>query len=135
MHDLESDAVLMFLPFYSVPIILVGNKTDLHVDRRVTQEQGKNLAAEMKAAFIETSAKENQVCSLDRRIIQNLYLNFILPLQNVEDIFRRVIAQMENLDRGAGEGEEKKCVVMWLEQIAYWTYFSRVQNSPDKSKM
>ena len=79
-----------FLPF-SVPIILVGNKTDLHVDRRVTQEQGKNLAAEMKAAFLETSAKENQ---------------------NVEDIFRRVIAQMENIEGGGGGGEEKKCIVM-----------------------
>ena len=44
-----------------VPIILVGNKTDLHVDRRVTHEQGKRLAEEMKAVFIETSAKENQV--------------------------------------------------------------------------
>ena len=48
----------------SVPIILVGNKTDLHVDRRVTQAQGKALAEEMKAVFIETSAKENQVSSI-----------------------------------------------------------------------
>ena len=48
----------------SVPIILVGNKTDLHVDRRVTQAQGKALAEEMKAVFIETSAKENQVGSI-----------------------------------------------------------------------
>ena len=29
--------------------------------RRVTHEQGKRLAEEMKAVFIETSAKENQV--------------------------------------------------------------------------
>ena len=57
----------------------------------MTQEQGKNLAAEMKAAFLETSAKENQ---------------------NVEDIFRRVIAQMENIEGGSGGGEEKKCIVM-----------------------
>merc|ERR1712156_1225791 len=31
---------LMDLVGGSVPIILVGNKTDLHVDRRVTHEQG-----------------------------------------------------------------------------------------------
>merc|ERR1711994_608417 len=37
---------------YKVPITLVGNKTDLHVDRRVTQEQGKSLAQEMKAVFL-----------------------------------------------------------------------------------
>ena len=47
---------------FSVPIILVGNKTDLQSDRRVSQEQGKRLAEEIKAVFIETSAKENQVC-------------------------------------------------------------------------
>lgn len=29
----------------------------------MTQEQGKRLAEEMKAVFIETSAKENQVCT------------------------------------------------------------------------
>ena len=55
---------LMDLVGGSVPIILVGNKTDLHVDRRVTQAQGKALAEEMKAVFIETSAKENQVSSI-----------------------------------------------------------------------
>ena len=55
---------LMDLVGGCVPIILVGNKTDLHVDRRVTQAQGKALAEEMKAVFIETSAKENQVGSI-----------------------------------------------------------------------
>jgi len=73
-----------------VPIILVGNKTDLHVDRRVTHEQGKRLAEEMKAVFIETSAKENQ---------------------NVEDIFKQAITKMERLN-GAQEGETKPCLVM-----------------------
>ena len=63
----------------------------------------------MKAAFLETSAKENQ---------------------NVEDIFRRVIAQMETIEGGGGEGEEKKCIVMWfrkmsiLKKQAQWNIFS-----------
>ena len=51
----------------------------------------------MKAAFLETSAKENQ---------------------NVEDIFRRVIAQMENIEGGGGGGEEKKCIVMWFQILS-----------------
>ena len=55
-HDLCCTAF-----FTRVPIVLVGNKSDLHTDRRVTLEQGKRLAEEMKAVFIETSAKENQV--------------------------------------------------------------------------
>ena len=43
-------------------MVLVGNKTDLHMERRVTTDEGKALAEEMKAAFLETSAKENRVC-------------------------------------------------------------------------
>jgi len=74
----------------SVPIILVGNKSDLQSDRRVSHEQGKKLAEEMKAVFLETSAKENQ---------------------NVEEIFRKVIAQMESQD-GIGGDDAKKCIVM-----------------------
>ena len=47
--------------FFSIPIVLVGNKSDLHNDRSVSVEEGKALAREMKAIFLETSAKENQV--------------------------------------------------------------------------
>jgi len=46
---------------FSVPLVLVGNKSDLHMDRRVSQEEGKSLASQMNAVFIETSAKENRV--------------------------------------------------------------------------
>ena len=58
----------------NVPLVLVGNKTDLTERRQVTYEVGKQLAEEMKAVFIETSAKENQ---------------------NVNDIFELVVTQME----------------------------------------
>ena len=44
-----------------MPIVLVGNKSDLQGDRQVSVEDGKKLAAEMKAVFLETSAKNNQV--------------------------------------------------------------------------
>ena len=60
----KKSALKTIIFVFSVPIILVGNKTDLQSDRRVSQEQGKRLAEEMKAVFIETSAKENQVCFL-----------------------------------------------------------------------
>lgn len=46
---------------FSVPIVLVGNKTDLYVDRMITTEQGKRLADSWHAAFLETSAKQNEV--------------------------------------------------------------------------
>ncbi|KAL6435048.1 hypothetical protein ACFW04_005266 [Cataglyphis niger] len=44
-----------------VPIVLVGNKTDLYVDRMITTDQGKRLANSWNAAFLETSAKQNEV--------------------------------------------------------------------------
>ena len=49
----------------SVPIVLVGNKSDLHNERQVSVEKGKKLAEQMKAFFLETSAKENQVRAMD----------------------------------------------------------------------
>lgn len=43
-----------------VPIVLVGNKVDLHMERVISSEEGKRAAEEMKAAFLEASAKQNQ---------------------------------------------------------------------------
>lgn len=74
----------------NVPIILVGNKSDLQSDRRVSSEEGRKLAEEMKAVFLETSAKENQ---------------------NVEEIFRKVIDKIEASDGNGGE-DAKKCRIM-----------------------
>ncbi|XP_016414042.1 GTP-binding protein Rheb-like, partial [Sinocyclocheilus rhinocerous] len=44
-----------------VPIMLVGNKKDLHMERVISCEEGKALAESWNAAFMESSAKENQV--------------------------------------------------------------------------
>lgn len=48
---------------FSVPVALVGNKTDLHQERAVSTEEGRKLAESWKAQFLETSAKQNEVCS------------------------------------------------------------------------
>jgi len=42
-----------------VPIVLVANKVDLHMERCVSYEEGKRLADYMKADFVEVSAKDN----------------------------------------------------------------------------
>lgn len=52
MHDLI---------ILSLPIVLVGNKTDLHMERMISNEEGRRLAESWKAAFLETSAKQNEV--------------------------------------------------------------------------
>lgn len=44
-----------------IPLVLVGNKTDLHMERKVSTEMGKNLAKNWEASFYETSAKHNLV--------------------------------------------------------------------------
>lgn len=46
---------------YSVPVVLVGNKKDLHMDRVVTHEEGHKLAGLWNAKFLEASAKQNEV--------------------------------------------------------------------------
>lgn len=46
-----------------MPVVLVGNKKDLHMNRVVTQEEGHRLADTWKAVFLEASAKQNEVTS------------------------------------------------------------------------
>lgn len=40
-----------------IPCILVGNKSDLDPDDRITEEEGQELAAKFNIPFYETSAK------------------------------------------------------------------------------
>ncbi|XP_065667163.1 GTP-binding protein Rheb isoform X2 [Hydra vulgaris] len=48
----------------TLPILLVGNKTDLHMERVVSSEEGSILAKKWKAGFLESSAKENKTVQL-----------------------------------------------------------------------
>lgn len=47
-----------------MPVVLVGNKTDLHQERAVSYEEGKKLAESWRATFLETSAKQNEVSAV-----------------------------------------------------------------------
>lgn len=59
----------------NIPRVMVGNKTDLDVQRRVTREQGEKLAKELGCcAFVESSAKEYECIS---------------------DVFAKLMAEME----------------------------------------
>lgn len=42
-----------------LPMVLVGNKKDLHLERKVAHEEGKKLAEEWRCPFVEASAKQN----------------------------------------------------------------------------
>jgi len=71
-----------------IPLILVGNKTDLRMERVVSPEEGRRCADEWKAMFVEASAKENQ---------------------KVSDIFQKVITEIEKLEGNLPE--EKSCIL------------------------
>ncbi|XP_073796229.1 GTP-binding protein Rheb isoform X1 [Danio rerio] len=66
-----------------VPIMLVGNKKDLHMERVISCEEGKALAESWNAAFMESSAKENQTAV---------------------EVFKRIILEAEKMDGGAPQG-------------------------------
>lgn len=71
-----------------VPVVLVGNKTDLHQERAVSTEEGRKLAESWKAQFLETSAKQNE---------------------SVADIFHLLLQQIER-DNG-NTSEKSSCTI------------------------
>ncbi len=62
------------------PLILVGNKSDLEEERAVSTEEGDALATELKALFIETSAKEGI---------------------NIEDVFMKLLGKIKEEEANA----------------------------------
>ncbi|VDK77345.1 unnamed protein product [Litomosoides sigmodontis] len=54
------DKIMENLGDKNIPIVVVGNKLDLHFNaRHVSTEEGRQLAVSWNAAFLETSAKDN----------------------------------------------------------------------------
>lgn len=74
----------------SLPILLVGNKTDLHMQREISSEEGLNLSKDWKAAFMESSAKENKAVQL---------------------VFHSIIDEIDKQQNGL-DPKEKNCQVM-----------------------
>jgi len=75
----------------NVPVVLVGNKSDLHAEREVSREEGEKLAKEINAVFLETCAKDN-LC--------------------VNDLFQKVVLQIETASGNDLEGgADKKCTI------------------------
>jgi len=53
------DKILNFTGTDWVPIVIVGNKTDLQGQRQVSREDAEDLASKWKCLSCETSAKTN----------------------------------------------------------------------------
>lgn len=73
-----------------VPIVIVGNKSDLHIQRQVTPEDGKNLALQWKCSWIEASARHNE---------------------NVAKIFELIILEVEKHVNPSQPGEGRGCII------------------------
>lgn len=86
------DKILNHLGADTVPIMMVGNKCDIvSPTRRVSEQQGRELAKKLKAGFVETSARENM---------------------NVAKAFEMMIAEIESSSEPEKPSGGGKCAVM-----------------------
>ncbi|BGP48369.1 GTP-binding protein [Rhodotorula kratochvilovae] len=93
MCSIIREKILNYTGRDSVPMVLVGNKSDLAVQRQVTREEGAALAASWgKTVFIESSARTNE---------------------NVSRVFDAVVAEIEkDLNPEPEQPEKGGCVLM-----------------------
>lgn len=105
-HSIQSDPIapnhlkpgISKLTFFSdtqgadwVPIVVVGNKSDLHIQRQVTAEEGKALTQQWNCAWTEASARHNE---------------------NVAKAFELMIDQVEKAQNPSAPPGGGKCLVM-----------------------
>ncbi len=86
------EKILNHLGQDTVPIVIVGNKSDVRPEQRqVTKEAGQTLAAEFKCGWVETSARYDE---------------------NVGKAFDTVIAEIESSQNPDEPLGGSKCAVM-----------------------
>ena len=94
-----------------VPVVLVGNKKDLEVtieenvgvvdsdklfdqnEREVTRAEGEKYAKDIKAVFLETSAKDN-FCVTDMFQVEKTIWNLVM----FTILFQNIVLQIETLN-------------------------------------
>lgn len=74
-----------------VPIVVVGNKSDLHIQRQVTAEEGKALTQQWNCAWTEASARHNE---------------------NVAKAFELMIDQVEKAQNPSAPPGDGRCIIM-----------------------
>ncbi|KAN0008736.1 hypothetical protein ACTFIU_009465 [Dictyostelium citrinum] len=85
-----------------VPIILIGNKSDLEEDREVTYHEGENFANRFGMSYIEVSAKSrvnidevfNEVVRSVKRRNENLNMN--ISIRNKNSIIKKFNQKLNN---------------------------------------
>ncbi|CAO3573499.1 unnamed protein product [Mortierella alpina] len=85
------DKILNYTGTDWVPIVIVGNKTDLQGQRQVTREEGEELAAKWKCLSCETSAKTNL---------------------NIGRAFELMIAEIEQSTESVPDEKKGECLIL-----------------------
>ncbi|KAK2464108.1 hypothetical protein APHAL10511_003856 [Amanita phalloides] len=92
MVQIVYDKIIDFCGLTEIPCVIAGSKCDLLQNRQVELIEGQRLAEANKAAFLETSAKENI---------------------NVGKVFETVLAEIEKrTSTHAAEPQTSRCVMM-----------------------
>ena len=93
-----------------ISIVLIGNKTDLEDQRKITTEQGKEKAEFYKLAFIETSALNgDNIEKAFNELITDVYKNHheLFEKQAKVELTDKAI-DLENVDQNKENKEETK---------------------------
>ncbi|KAG6852014.1 hypothetical protein C0991_004102 [Blastosporella zonata] len=87
------DKIIDFCGVVDIPCVIVGAKMDLQNSRQVPQEEGQRLAMENKAAWTETSARQNT---------------------NIDSVFELCLAEIEKSAPGGTPPvqDARRCVIM-----------------------
>ncbi|KAM0276353.1 hypothetical protein ACHAQH_006846 [Verticillium albo-atrum] len=92
MVQVIRDKILNHLGTDSVPIVMVGNKSDLRPEQRqVSAEEGKRVSERIQCGWTEASARYNE---------------------NVDQAFELLIAQIEKAQNPDEAAEAGKCSLM-----------------------
>ncbi|KAI8164143.1 GTP-binding protein rhb1 [Colletotrichum sp. SAR 10_70] len=92
MVQVIREKILNHLGTESVPIVIVGNKSDLRPEQRqVSAEEGKKLSERIQCGWTEASARYNE---------------------NVSKAFEILIAQIEKAQNPNEAAEGGKCTLM-----------------------
>lgn len=77
-----------------IPTVVVGNKLDLQAQRAVSHEEGKKFAGQIKAQFVEVSAKQNN-------LVNDVFEGLILTIEKANN----------NEDPSVGSRNKSNCSV------------------------
>ena len=88
-----------------VKVLLVGNKTDLEDERKISMEQGKEMADKYGIQLFEASAKTGENVTEVFQRMAELVLEKVMANPRSEDSTRKIGGDGDNL----GSSKKKKC--------------------------